>query len=59
MLVHVDGLVFPVDFVVVDMKGDTDGSVVPGHPFLVIGKALIDLETCKLSLKFNNKKSGV
>lgn len=28
VLVHVEGLVFPADFMVVDMKGDTGGSVI-------------------------------
>lgn len=56
MLVHVDGLVFPVDFMVVDMKGDIDDSIILEHPFLATGKMLIDLETCELSLKFKNKK---
>lgn len=56
VLVHVDDLVFPVDFVVVDMKGDTGGSIILECPFLVTGKALIDLEIRELSLKFNNEK---
>lgn len=56
MLVHVNGLVFPADFVVVDLKGDTCGSVILGCLFLAIGKVLIDLEIGELSLKFNNEK---
>lgn len=49
VLVHVDGLVFPTNFVVADMKGDTSGSVILGRPFLATEKALIDLETDELS----------
>ncbi|XP_050876450.1 uncharacterized protein LOC127080162 [Lathyrus oleraceus] len=56
VLVHVDSLVFPADFVMVDMKGDTGGSAILELPFLGTGKMLIDLETGELSLKFNNEK---
>ncbi|XP_050896177.1 uncharacterized protein LOC127102896 [Lathyrus oleraceus] len=56
VLVHVDGLVFPVDFVVLDTKGDSRGSVILGRPFLVTGKAKIDVETGELILKFNKNK---
>lgn len=56
MLVHVDGLVFPTNFMVVDMKGDISGSVIIGCLFLVTEKTLIDLETSELSLKSNNEK---
>lgn len=56
MLVHVDGLVFLTDIVVVDMKGDTNGQVILGRPFLETGKALINVETSELSMKFNNEK---
>lgn len=56
MLVHVDGLVFPVNFVVVDMKGEISGLVILRHPFLATGKALIDVETGELRFKFNKEK---
>ncbi|XP_050902246.1 uncharacterized protein LOC127112282 [Lathyrus oleraceus] len=50
VLVHVNGLVFPANFMVVDMKGDISGSVILGCPFLVTEKALIDLEISELRL---------
>ncbi|XP_050918445.1 uncharacterized protein LOC127135858 [Lathyrus oleraceus] len=56
VLVHVDGLVFPVNFVVVDMKGEISGLVILRHPFLTTRKALIDVETGDLRFKFNKKK---
>lgn len=56
MLVHVDGLIFPIDFMVIDKKGDSGGSIILGRPFLAIGKALIDGETGELILKFNKEK---
>ena len=52
VLVHVDGLTFPADFVVINMKNESEGSVYLRHPFLEIGKAKIDVETCELVLKF-------
>lgn len=54
VLVHVASLFFPADFMVVDLKGYICGSVVLRHLFLVAWKALIDLETCELSLNLNN-----
>lgn len=55
MLVHVDGLTFPAYFVVIDMKGDSGGSVVLGCQFLATGKEKIDVETGELILKFNKE----
>ncbi|XP_050888352.1 uncharacterized protein LOC127093463 [Lathyrus oleraceus] len=55
MLVHVDGLIFPADFVVIDMKGDSGGLVILGRSFLATGKAKIDVETSELVLKFNEE----
>ncbi|XP_050909933.1 uncharacterized protein LOC127123788 [Lathyrus oleraceus] len=56
VLVHVDGLVFPAYFIVTDMKGDSRRLVILRCPFLAIGKALIDVETCEIVLKFNKEK---
>lgn len=53
VLVHVDGFTFPTDFVVIDMKNDSEGSVILGRPFLATGKAKIDVDTDELTLKFN------
>ena len=56
VLVHVDGLVFLADFVVLDTKGDLGGYVILRQLFLATGKAKIDVETHELILKFNKKK---
>ncbi|XP_021739858.1 uncharacterized protein LOC110706271 [Chenopodium quinoa] len=42
-LVTVGGLVFPVDFVVLDMKEDRKIPIILGRPFLATGQALIDV----------------
>lgn len=56
VLVHVDGLVFPTYFLVLDTKGDSGGSVILGRSFLATEKALIDADTGELVLKFNKEK---
>lgn len=58
VLVHVDNLVFPADFVVIDMKGDSGGSVILGHPFLAIGRDLIDGNRWTY-LEVQQRQSGV
>lgn len=56
VVVHVDGLTFPVEVGVIGMKNDSKGSVILGRTFLAIGKTKIDVETCELTLKFNKEK---
>lgn len=55
-LVHVDNLVFPADFVVLDITEDSVGPVILERPLLATGKAKIDVETSELILKFNKDK---
>src|ERR1044072_7207819 len=44
VLVRVDKFVFPVDFVILDMEEDSKVPLILGRPFLVTGRALIDVE---------------
>ena len=44
VLVKVGKFIFPVDFVVIDIKEDKQVQLLLGRPFLVIGAALIDLK---------------
>lgn len=55
VLVFVDGLIFPEDFKVVDMKGENESFLVLGSPFLANGKALMDIELGELMLHFKNE----
>ncbi|XP_050895585.1 uncharacterized protein LOC127102228 [Lathyrus oleraceus] len=55
LLVHVDDLIFLGDFMVIDMKNDSEGSVILGRPLLATEKAKIDVETSELILKFNKE----
>ncbi|XP_050897955.1 uncharacterized protein LOC127104852 [Lathyrus oleraceus] len=56
MLVHVVDLVFPIDFVVLDTKGNSRGYVILRRTFLATGKVKIDVEMGGLILKFNKRK---
>ncbi|XP_042056459.1 uncharacterized protein LOC121801054 [Salvia splendens] len=55
VLVRVNDFIFPVDFVVLDMKEDSNVPLILGRPFLVTGKALIDVTKGELTLRHGNK----
>ncbi|XP_075524514.1 uncharacterized protein LOC142556906 [Primulina tabacum] len=57
VLVNVDKLIFPADFVVLDMEEDVDMPLILGRPFLATGKALIDVQQGKLRLRDAMKDS--
>ena len=44
VLVKVDKFIFPVDFIVLDMEEDHEVPLILGRPFLVIGRAMIDVQ---------------
>ncbi|XP_024630203.1 interaptin-like [Medicago truncatula] len=44
VLVKVNDLVFPADFVILDMAEDEDMPLILGRPFLATGRALVDVE---------------
>jgi len=56
MLVKVNELVFPADFVILDMAKDEDMPLIIGRPFLATGCALIDVEMGQLMLRFHNEQ---
>ncbi|XP_015971397.1 uncharacterized protein LOC107494869 [Arachis duranensis] len=53
VLVKVSKLFLPVDFVILDMKEDTEDSIILGRPFLATRRALIDVERGKLMLRLH------
>ncbi|XP_042016265.1 uncharacterized protein LOC121764286 [Salvia splendens] len=55
VLVRVIDFIFPVDFVVLDMKEDPNVPLILGRPFLATGKALIDVTKGELTLRHGNK----
>ncbi|XP_073017812.1 uncharacterized protein [Primulina eburnea] len=51
VLVKVDKFIFPADFVILDMEEDQNAPLIFGRPFLVTGKALIDVHKGELTLR--------
>jgi len=56
VLVKVNDLLFPVDFVILDMEEDDETPLLLGRPFLATGRALIDVEMGELMLRFQNEQ---
>ncbi|XP_031394316.1 uncharacterized protein LOC116205794 [Punica granatum] len=56
VLVKVDKFIFPVDFIVLEMEEDREVPMILGRPFLATGKALIDVEQGKLTLRVMNEQ---
>jgi len=56
VLVKVNELVFPADFVILDMAEDEEMPFILGRPFLATGRALIDVEMGELMLRFHNEQ---
>ncbi|XP_042028318.1 uncharacterized protein LOC121775307 [Salvia splendens] len=55
VLVRVNDFIFPMDFVVLDMKEDLNVPLILGRPFLATGKSLIDVTKGELTLRHVNK----
>ncbi|XP_016195650.1 uncharacterized protein LOC107636670 [Arachis ipaensis] len=51
VLVKVESICLPVDFVILDTGEDRDDSIILGRPFLATAKALIDVERGELALR--------
>ncbi|XP_061346657.1 uncharacterized protein LOC133292272 [Gastrolobium bilobum] len=55
VLVKVDKLIFPADFVVLDMEEGIEMPLLLGRPFLATTRAMIDVENGKLELRMNDE----
>ncbi|XP_009595231.2 uncharacterized protein [Nicotiana tomentosiformis] len=55
MLVRVDTFVFPVDFIVLEMKECPNEPIILGRPFLATGRAIIDLHQGQLILRVDKE----
>ena len=51
VLVKVGKLIFPVDFIILDMEEDSQVPLLLGRPFLATGAALIDMQKGVLTLR--------
>nr|GEW38450.1 hypothetical protein [Tanacetum cinerariifolium] len=56
VIAKIGKFVFPVDFVVLDMKEDFRISIILGRPFLVTVHAIIDVFNKKISFEIGNEK---
>ncbi|GKA81122.1 hypothetical protein Tco_0787814 [Tanacetum coccineum] len=55
VIVKIDKFIFPVDFVVLDMKEDHKILIILGRPFLATTHAMIDVFNKKISFKVGNE----
>ena len=56
VLVKMGNIIFPSDFIVLDMEEDQDIPIILGLPFFTMGKAIINVLKKELSLEVENKK---
>jgi len=56
VIVKVNDLLYPVDFIVLDMEEDEEMPLLLGRPFLATGRALIDVEMGELMLRFQDEQ---
>ncbi|EEF35670.1 conserved hypothetical protein [Ricinus communis] len=55
VLIKVDKFIFPVDFVVMDMEGESTVPLILGRPFLATSRAVIDVSDGKLKLRVDDE----
>ncbi|XP_075474534.1 uncharacterized protein LOC142505433 [Primulina tabacum] len=56
VLVKVDKLIFPADFVILDMEEEHETPLIFGRPFLATGKALIDVHKGEITLRVGGEE---
>ncbi|XP_070020213.1 uncharacterized protein [Nicotiana sylvestris] len=56
VLVRVDKFVFPVDFIVLEMKECLDEPIILGRPFLATGREIIDVHQRQLILRVDEER---
>ncbi|XP_022847521.1 uncharacterized protein LOC111370040 [Olea europaea var. sylvestris] len=57
VLVKVDKLIFPADFLILDMEEDKDVPIILGRPFLATTRALIDVQQGQLTLRLGEEQA--
>ena len=53
MLVKIEGLYIPADFIILDTRKDEDECIILGRPFLATAEAVIDVNRGELVLQLN------
>ncbi|XP_038896389.1 uncharacterized protein LOC120084651 [Benincasa hispida] len=56
VLVKVDNLIFPADFIILDYEADREVLIILGRPFLATGKVLIDVHKDELTMCVDNEE---
>ena len=56
MLVKVYKLIFPADFIVLDMEVDREIPIILGRPFLATSRAMIDMQKGELKLRVQDEE---
>ncbi|XP_038904346.1 uncharacterized protein LOC120090699 [Benincasa hispida] len=56
VLVKVDNLIFPADYVILDYEADREVPIILGRPFLATGKVLIDMHKGELTMRMANEE---
>ncbi|XP_025640406.1 uncharacterized protein [Arachis hypogaea] len=56
LLVKVGDLIFPADFIVLDMEEEANASIILGRPFLATAGAIIDVQKGELVLRLHEEK---
>ena len=55
VLVKVDKLIFPADFVILDFEEDKKIPIILGRPFLATGRTLIDVQKGELTMRVQDQ----
>nr|GEU33980.1 hypothetical protein [Tanacetum cinerariifolium] len=56
VLIKIDKLVLPIDFVILDMREDFKIPIILGRPFLATARAMIDVFNKKITLRVGNEE---
>ncbi|XP_070020211.1 uncharacterized protein [Nicotiana sylvestris] len=56
VLVRVDKLILPADFVILDCEVDFEVPIILGRPFLATGNALVDVKAGELTFRVGDEK---
>jgi hypothetical protein len=59
VLVKVEDLIFPADFMILDIEEDEEHPIILGRPFLATSRALIDVELAELTLRSGEEKRTI
>ncbi|XP_022155208.1 uncharacterized protein LOC111022348 [Momordica charantia] len=56
VLVQVDKFIFPADFIILDYDADKEVPIILGRPFLLTGRALVDVQKGELTMRVQDQE---